>query len=196
MTAMSSIEAAFCRSAPWRGFARYAILPWALQGQTVGPDVLEIGAGSGAMAYELIRREPAIRLTAADVDPAMVAAAEARLQPYADRATAVQADAGNLDFPDHSFDTVCTWLMLHHTIDWPSVLTEATRVLRPGGTLIGYDLTDSAPSRLIHRADRSEHRMIAAADLRSGLGATGLQDVTVEPAWAGLTVRFRGLHPS
>ena len=191
MTAMSSIEAAFCRSAPWRGFARHAILPWALNGQTVGPDVLEIGAGSGAMAYELLRRDPAIRLTAADIDPAMVTAATIRLRPYGDRATAVQADAGHLDLPDHSFDTVCTWLMLHHTIDWAAVLAEAARVLRPGGTLVGYDLTDSAPSRLTHRADRSEHRMIRPDELRDGLTAAGFTGASVVSAWAGLTMRFQ-----
>lgn len=188
---MSSIEAAFCRSAPWRGFARYTILPWALNGHEVGPDVVEIGAGSGAMAYELLRREPAIRLTAADIDPAMAGAAASRLRPFGARATAVTADAGHLDFPDATFDTVCTWLMLHHTIDWPAVLSEAARVLRPGGNLVGYDLTDSGPSRLLHRVDRSEHRMIRPEDLRAALTDAGFTGASVEPAWAGLTMRFQ-----
>jgi hypothetical protein len=51
---MSRFQSAFCRSAPWRTFARRAVLPWALQGFRPQGDVLEIGAGSGAMAAELL----------------------------------------------------------------------------------------------------------------------------------------------
>lgn len=50
MSVMSTVEASFCRSAPWRGFARRVVLPWALRDTEVGPQVLEIGGGSGAMA--------------------------------------------------------------------------------------------------------------------------------------------------
>ena len=50
MPAMSPFEAAVCRSAPWRLVARRLVLPWALQGIRPQGKVLEIGAGSGAMA--------------------------------------------------------------------------------------------------------------------------------------------------
>jgi spermidine synthase len=56
MPEMVPLEQRFCRSAPWRWFARHVILPWALQGEPLRGDVLEIGAGSGAMAAELLRR--------------------------------------------------------------------------------------------------------------------------------------------
>lgn len=69
MSVMSSVEATFCRSAPWRGFTRRVVLPWALRHAHVGPQVLEIGGGSGAMAYELLTREPDVRLTLADMGP-------------------------------------------------------------------------------------------------------------------------------
>ena len=47
---MSRIEASFCRSAPWRGFASRVVIPWALAGRKLHGDCLEVGAGSGAMA--------------------------------------------------------------------------------------------------------------------------------------------------
>lgn len=195
MTVMSKVEAAFCRSAPWRGFARYAVLPWALRDAEVGPNVLEIGGGSGAMAYELLSRESDIDLTMADLDPNMIEVATRRLRPFAARATVVQGDATNLDLSDGQFDTVFTWLMLHHTIQWPEVLAEASRVLRPGGSIIGYDLTDSRLALLIHRVDRSKHRMIPPDDLTTQLQRLEFAAIRVEPALAGLVMRFRALRP-
>jgi hypothetical protein len=46
MPEMSPFEQGFCRSAPWRWFARGFVVPWALQGQQPSGDVLEIGSGS------------------------------------------------------------------------------------------------------------------------------------------------------
>jgi hypothetical protein len=43
---MSPFQTAFCRSAPWRLFARRVVLRWALQGQRPHGRVLEIGAGT------------------------------------------------------------------------------------------------------------------------------------------------------
>ena len=195
MSAMSKVEAKFCRSAPWRGFARRVVLPWATRGAVIGLHVLEIGGGSGAMALELLRRNEGLHLTMTDVDPAMVAAAKTRLAPFADRANAVQGDATSLDLPDNSFDTVCTWLMLHHTIEWPSVLAEAGRVVRPGGTIVGYDLTESGVSRLIHRVDRSEHQLIRPADLQAQFVRQGFEASRVDPALGGLVMRFQASVP-
>jgi len=55
MPAMSRFESAFCRGAGWRAFASRIVLNWALQGQQLSGDVLEIGGGSGAMAARLRR---------------------------------------------------------------------------------------------------------------------------------------------
>ena len=189
---MSGAEAVFCRSAPWRGFARRVVLPWVLdEGERLGPEVLEVGGGSGAMAQELLARHPDIRLTLADIDPAMAAAARRRLARFGDRATVTVGDGTRLDFADDSFDTVCSWLMLHHTIDWEGVLAEVARVIRPGGLIVGYDLTDSAPARVVHRLDGSEYRLLRAADLERELARLSSGAPVVERALGGTTMRFR-----
>ena len=77
MPSMSTVEAAFCRRAAWRGFARSRVLPWALQSQHVEGDVLEVKAGTGDMDAALLLRNPQIRLTLTDLDKRMVGAARA-----------------------------------------------------------------------------------------------------------------------
>jgi len=192
MSAMSSVEARFCRSAPWRGFARRVVMPWVLADTgELGRDVLEIGGGSGAMAQELLDHHPDIQLTLADIDPEMAAAARRRLAPFGDRARVTVGDGTRLAFRDDSFDTVCSWLMLHHTIDWEGVLAEVVRVTRPGGLIVGYDLTDTAVARAVHRLDRSEYRLLRSDELERELGRLGAGGPVVERALGGATMRFR-----
>ena len=57
--------------------------------------------------------------------------------------------------PTKSFDTVLSWIMLHHTVEWEKALAESVRVLRPGGHVVGYDLLSTAPIRLLHRHEGS-----------------------------------------
>ena len=92
MPSMSAVEAAFCRSAPWRTMARKSILPWALQGVRLEGEVLELGGGSGAMAEAAARTFATARLTVTDIDPLMVEAA-GRLLTGLDNASADQAEA-------------------------------------------------------------------------------------------------------
>jgi ubiquinone/menaquinone biosynthesis C-methylase UbiE len=196
---MSRAERAVCRSAPWRTFTRHLVLPWALQGTRLGGEVLEIGAGSGAMAEELLATTPAVTMCVTDFDQAMVSTAANRLAGFGTRVTARQADATALPFDDSSFDTVVSWIMLHHTVAWEHALTEAVRVLRPGGSLLGYDLVNAAPLRWLHRADDADHRMIAIDELRAELERLPVVDVSVRPGLGRVVMRFkarRGPTPS
>lgn len=191
MPVMSRVEATFCRSAPWRGFAGRVALPWGLRHVEVGPKVLEIGGGSGAMAAALLDRDPTIDVTVTDVDAAMVAQQNEMLSAFPDRARAVVADATALDFESSTFDTVCSWLMLHHTIRWEDAINEAVRVLRPGGHLVGYDLTDSFSVRVVHRIDPEHTRLISPPDLNDVLGTIDdIEQFRVERALGGVMQRF------
>jgi SAM-dependent methyltransferase len=192
MPAMSRFESAFCRGAGWRAFASRIVLPWALQGEQLSGDVLEIGGGSGAMAARLLATRPGVRMTVTDYDEAMVAAARARLAPFADRAQVRQADATDLPFPDDRFDAVLSFIMLHHVIDWEAAVGEAIRVLRPGGVLVGYDLVASRPARWLHQAEGARHRLMAPGELRDRLAELPVEAVRLRPGLAGLAVRITG----
>lgn len=190
MPKMSGPEARWCRSAPWGAFAGRLVLPWALQGERVGPEALEIGGGGGAMAEQLLVRSPDVHLTTTDVDDAMLDAARARLARFGERAGVESADAAALPFPEERFDTVLSFIMLHHVIDWEKALAEAVRVLRPGGKLVGYDVLQSPLVRLVHVADRSPHRLIRLRELRAVLDDLPVDQAVLRPGLGGLVVRF------
>ena len=191
MQAMSRFESAFCRGAGWRAFAGRVLLPWALRGERLDGDVLEIGGGSGAMAARLLATHPTLRITVTDYDQAMVAAARTRLAPFADRADVQQADATRLPFPDGRFDAVLSFIMLHHVIDWEAAVGEAVRVLRPGGVLVGHDVVASRLARRLHQAEGAGHRLMTLGQLRDRLGDLPTEMITVRVGVAGLVVRFR-----
>lgn len=143
MPAMSRVESLLLRSTPWRAFATFAVLPWALGDERLAGSALEVGSGSGAMAAAVLDRFPELRLTATDVDPQMVLAAGRRLSGYGERATVAQADASALPFDDDTFDVALSFLMLHHVGDWEAALHELVRVVKPGGRVIGCDMKHS-----------------------------------------------------
>lgn len=191
MPEMSRRERTFCQSAPWRAFTSRVVLPWALQGFEPRGEVLEIGCGSGAMAARLLAEFPDLRMTATDFDPAMVEVAAARLAPFGDRATVERADATALAYGDDHFDGVVSFIMLHHVIDWEPALSEVTRVLRPGGCFVGYDIAASAPARFLHAVQRETHRMVSRGELQRGLRGLAFDDVRLRRAAGGLLMRFR-----
>jgi len=189
---MTPLERAACQSAPWRLFARHVVLPWALGGDVPVGSVLEIGGGSGAMAAQLLERHPDITMVVTDFDPAMVENAADRLRRFGDRVEVRQSDATALPFDDSSFDAVVSFIMLHHTVEWENALAEATRVLRPGGKLIGYDLVRASPMPRLHHDHRGDgHRFMDVDALGRVLGGLPLDAVSVRRARGGLLVRFR-----
>ena len=98
-----------------------------------GRRVLEVGCGLGAIAGELARQ--GARLTALDLTWTGASAAARRFCLDHARASAVQADAERLPFPDASFDAVWSWGVIHHATTPSRAVGEIHRVLRPGGEL-------------------------------------------------------------
>ena len=99
---------------------------------------LDLGCGDGRLTALL----DAAELTAADVSDVALARASARL-PDA-RIAALVPDTP-LPFEDNAFDLVLCAETIEHVRDLQSLLSEARRVLRPGGRLA---LTTPAHSRL------------------------------------------------
>lgn len=97
-------------------------------------DVLEIGAGTG---LNLALYPDGIgRLTLAEPEPSMVRRLTGRAATTPHSTNVVAAPAERLPFPDDSFDTVVSTLVLCTVDDPAGSLAEVRRVLRPGGALL------------------------------------------------------------
>jgi SAM-dependent methyltransferase len=189
MPEMSHRAYCLCLSRPWRLFAGRVVLPWALQGHELRGDVLEIGCGSGAMAAAALRKFPDIRLTATDFDQSMVDVARKRLSKFGPRAEVRQADAAALPFGDASFDAVVSFIMLHHVVEWEKALAEITRVLRPGGRFLGYDLIGGGTGRIVNGHEHHTRRM-QPGELGQALDGLPFAGVMTKPAFGGRLARF------
>lgn len=191
MAEMVNFEKFFCRSGPWRIFARQFVLPWALQGTRPAGSGLEIGAGTGMMAAELLSSFPELQLTITDFDSSMLQKASSFVGTYGSRATVDVADATSLSFPDGSFDCVFSFIMLHHVMEWEKAIGEAIRVLRPGGWLIGYDVLDNRLFRLLHRLERAEVRLMRLERLAAALDEFPVDRALLAKGLGGSVVRFK-----
>lgn len=103
-------------------------------GSVADADVLEIGCGMGT--HTQLLAESGARLTSIDLTPRAVEMTKRRCELQGLSVDVHQADAECLPFPEQSFDLVWTWGVLHHSSSFDRCLTEATRVLRPGGRLL------------------------------------------------------------
>src|SRR3954447_12050887 len=147
--------------------ALLALVPAGLAGR-----LLDIGTGTGRV-LELLA--PRVRQgLGVDASKQMLALARARLAgPGLGHCAVRLADMYRLPLPDAAFDTVVLQMVLHHAEDPAGVVTEATRVLAPGGRLLLIDLAahqrTDLTGKLAHRwpgfSDADIDRMFTGAGL-------------------------------
>jgi len=107
-----------------------------------GGDALDIAAGTGELAFELLR-QGARRVVGVDFCLEMVTAARRKLgaRGTGGRLQLADGDAMALPFGDDTFDCVVNGFMLRNVADLPATFAELRRVLKPGGRLVCLDLT-------------------------------------------------------
>jgi ubiquinone/menaquinone biosynthesis C-methylase UbiE len=116
-------------------------------GDLDGRDVLDVGAGAGALVRWL--RSVGARVTGAECGVEMRRRAVAVDPDHA--GDYVDAEGQDLPFGDGSFDAVIYSYSLHHVPvdEIPTALREARRVLRPGGRLVVVEPAIDPPDRAI-----------------------------------------------
>jgi SAM-dependent methyltransferase len=107
-----------------------AAVDWALE-RAPGPDVLDLGAGTGKLTTALLERR-GLRVVAVEPDPDMLAQLRQR-HPHVD---AREGAAEAIPLPDASVDAVVAGQAVHW-FDLDVALPEIARVLRPGGVFAG-----------------------------------------------------------
>jgi len=100
--------------------------------------LLDLGAGTGDLAREALRVEPACQICAADFSFNMMLTGKTRHGQPRDWAG---SDALNLPFESNSFDGVVSGFLVRNVVDMDRALNEQLRVLKPGGRMVCLDTT-------------------------------------------------------
>jgi SAM-dependent methyltransferase len=95
--------------------------------------VLDVGSGTGALAFAIIEANPSARVTGVDPSSAYVRFAQARTP--GGRVQFKVGDAQALEFSNATFDKTVSLLVMNFIPDPAKALREMTRVTRPGGVV-------------------------------------------------------------
>jgi ubiquinone/menaquinone biosynthesis C-methylase UbiE len=102
-------------------------------------DILDLACGSGRWAMDVALKDPEIAVTAVDINESLLryVKTHARVRTLNNLEFHVANILQPLEFPDASFDLVnarCLFSSLSPQ-DWPPLIQECKRILRPGGVL-------------------------------------------------------------
>ncbi len=98
-----------------------------------GERVLDVGCGTGSLAFTLAKSAGLKEIAAIDFSPVFVA--EAMRRNTDPRIKIQQADACELPFGDAHFDRAMALLVLHFVPETGKAVAEMRRVVRPGGVV-------------------------------------------------------------
>jgi ubiquinone/menaquinone biosynthesis C-methylase UbiE len=186
---MNAFHRWYCNSDRWARRLQ-EILPGVLQGFALGDDALELGPGPGITTDWL--RERIARLTVVEINPSLAASLRERMEGT--NVTVIEGDASALELPDASFDSVLSFTMLHHVPKdrQQPLLSEACRVLKPGGRFVGTDSTPGFVWNLYHLFD--DRNPVNPDTFGSRLALAGFMEVKVTKRESGFS--FRGRKPA
>lgn len=151
--------------------------------------LIDIGTGTGRI-LELFGPRVA-QSVGVDISREMLSLARSRLDMLDIRGCQVrQGDMYQLPVEDSGFDIATLHLVLHYADDPAAVITEATRVLAPGGVL---SIVDFAPHRVEELRENHAHRRLGFGDDecaelfdQNGLRTIGIHSLPGQP----LTVKI------
>ena len=107
-----------------------------------GGRMLDLGTGPAHLPILICERDPEARVLGLDLAHHMLRVAErnVRASGFGDRIELRHGDAKDVGLETGSFDAVYSNTILHHIPDPRPFLTEAARLVKPGGVLLIRDL--------------------------------------------------------
>ena len=167
-----------------------------------GARVLDVGSGTGALAFAIAGRNGQSRAVGIDPSQEYVAYA-ARKNPFPDRASFQVGDAQKLQFADAAFDAALSLLVFNFIPDPEKALLEVRRVTRPEGPVSAATWDYGAGMRMLRvfcdaavsvdatAKGRDEDRMplCRAGELAELWRQGGLRNVHEQPL--EITMRFQ-----
>jgi len=104
-----------------------------------GDRLLDLGTGTGDLAFEALHQTNEVRVVASDFTPRMINVGKVR--PEGHRLMWVIADAHHLPFTDDAFTAVVSGFLLRNVINLNAALHEQVRILRDAGRIASLDTT-------------------------------------------------------
>jgi len=103
-----------------------------------GQRLLDVAGGTGDVAFRFLKRAPGASATVLDMTESMLIEGQKRAEAaqMADKLEWIVGDAMALPFEDNSFDRYTISFGIRNVTRIPQALSEAFRVLRPGGRLV------------------------------------------------------------
>jgi ubiquinone/menaquinone biosynthesis C-methylase UbiE len=161
-------------------------VPTAVADLHAGETVLDLGSGGGADVLISARRVGAtgkaigLDMTDEMLELARVHAAEAGVE----NVEFIQGYIEDIPLPEGCIDVVVSNCVLNLSGDKAKVLTEAARVLKPGGRLAVSDVIAAPDMDEATRADMAAYTgciagALTEAEFRSGLAAAGFTDIEI-----------------
>ena len=155
--------------------------------------VLDVGSGTGALAFAIAEAVPAASVTGIDPSSAYVQYAQSRSP--SDRVRFQVGDAQALEFRDPTFDKTVSLLVMNFIPDPAKALREMIRVTRPGGVVAAavWDYADGmqmlrvfwdeavALDPAIAARDERHMPLCKRGELAALWRAGGLHDVEEQP---------------
>lgn len=118
-----------------------------------GQRLLDVAGGTGDVAFRFLKRAPGASAVVCDMTESMLIAGRQRAEAdsMADRLGWVVGDAMALPFEDNSFDVYTISFGIRNVTRIADALSEAYRVLRPGGRLMVLEFSQ-IPNDLMQNA--------------------------------------------
>ncbi|WP_103332080.1 bifunctional demethylmenaquinone methyltransferase/2-methoxy-6-polyprenyl-1,4-benzoquinol methylase UbiE [Pseudotabrizicola formosa] len=118
-----------------------------------GQRLLDVAGGTGDVAFRFLNRAPAASAVVCDLTESMLVAGRQRAEAdsMADRLGWVVGDAMALPFESNSFDVYTISFGIRNVTRIDDALSEAYRVLRPGGRLMVLEFSQ-IPNDLMQKA--------------------------------------------
>ncbi len=129
-----------------------------------GQRLLDVAGGTGDIAFRFLARAPEARATVLDMTESMLTEGQKRAdaENLSGRLDWVVGDAMALPFADNSFDVYTISFGIRNVTRIPDALSEAFRVLRPGGRIMVLEFSQIPNPALQWAYDRYSFNVIPA----------------------------------